>query len=825
MKFYSFYWLICMNIICLLPLSAQTSLEGIVKDAEGNILVGAHAILQPLEKIAVTDDKGQFFFRNLSPQTYSLQVQYLGYATFSENIALKSSDKSKFLSVVLHAEELGLQPVYISALRAKTQTPVAFSNISQEFLQKNNFGQDMPLLLSWTPSAISTSDAGNGVGYTGFSVRGSDPSRINVTINGIPLNDSESQIVYWVDLPDFAASTESVQIQRGAGTSTNGAAAFGASVNLQTDQSSSLPYVRISSGAGSFATFRNSLSLGSGKLGKYWHFSGRISAIQSNGYIDRAKSNLLSFFGGINYQRDKQNFALNLFSGKEKTYQAWYGVPLEYLQTHRTYNPAGEKSDGTYYDNQTDNYIQTHAQLLHTYHFSPRLRLQSALHFTRGKGYYEEYKEDVEPEDYGIYPPFDTVADTYDLIRRRWLDNYFAGFNSALIYQKNGWKYTYSLAANQYWGNHFGEVIDLISSVNLPGSVIYYDNDAKKTDLNTFVKAEGKITAQWFAFADLQVRSIAYTYEGIADNTFAPQTQKATHFFFNPKLGISYQWKPQTTAYASWAVAQHEPNRNDYVDAPLYQQPQSEKMNDLEAGLRHQSSVFSWSANGYYMRYKNQLALDGGINDVGEYTRINISDSYRAGIEWESAWKINSKWQCNANVTFSQNKIKSFTEVIDAFVPPNYAEKVRLTYKNTDLALSPNITAALLVNYVVLDKPKYHFAVDWQTKYVGKQYIDNTSNENGDLFSYISNTSVNNRSLSAYSYTNLIFHLQRKKTGNFPKIGLDFALNNLFDAQYVSNAYVYRYIAEGDNGNTLYEGSGYFPQAGRNFLVQLHLNF
>lgn len=695
-----------------------------------------------------------------------------------------------------------LQEVKVDALRATNQTPMSFTNISKEELEEQNLGQDLPYLISFTPSVVTTSDAGAGVGYTGFRVRGSDPTRINVTINGIPLNDSESHGVWWVNMPDFASSIENIQIQRGVGTSTNGAGAFGASINLVTDKLKSKPYALTSNSVGSYGTLKNNVEFGTGLINERFTVDARLSRIESDGYIDRATADLKSFYLSGGYYGDNESLKLTVFSGKEITYQAWNGVPLSYLDNDslRTFNIYD-------YEKEVDNYAQTHYHFNYTKQLQENQTFNLGLHYTKGAGYYEQYKNDEDLADYGL----NNVVT--DLIRRRWLDNDFYG--TVFSYQNNSEKLDYTIggAWNKYEGAHFGEIIWARNASNSEIRHRYYDNDASKTDYNLYAKGLYKLNNQTTLFADVQKRWIEYSFVGL-DQDGVELNDQAKFDFLNPKFGFNYDLNKNSNAYASFAVANREPNRSDFVDSSPESRPVHETLFDTEVGYKYQSKSYSLSANAYYMIYENQLILTGQINDVGEYTRTNIDYSERMGIELEGNFKINNKISWAANATFSENKIPFFTEYVD-----NWDSGIQevFKYENTDIAFSPNLIWASRFDYKLNNNTKLQFI----SKYVGEQYIDNTSSKDRMLDEYLTHT---------------VRATWNMKSNLFDVVKWTFQVNNLLDLNYANNAWVYRFVSEGYdprpddpyvnlNSEGSYDMAGYFPQAKRNFLLALTLGF
>lgn len=729
-----------------------------------------------------------------------------------------------------------INEVFVSSTRANSNTPTTFTNISSEQIKKNNFGQDLPYLLEGTASTVVTSDAGAGVGYTGIRIRGVDPTRTNVTVNGIPMNDSESHGVWWVNMPDFASSVDNMQIQRGAGTSTNGAAAFGASINIQTDKLVRKPYAISDNSFGSFNTLRNTIKVGTGLMDNHFSFDIRLSKISSDGYIDRANANLRSYYFSGAYVGNKSTLRANVFSGKEITYQAWYGIPEAKLRGDATaldnhfyanYYPGGMyqdeadsvnlyKSDSrTYniytYDNETDNYRQDHYQLLYSYQFNPTFKMNLAGHYTKGYGYYEQYRKNDDFADYGLTPLIygsDTITTT-DLIRRRWLDNDFYGGIFSFEYKnyEKGLQVIFGGGMNQYKGNHFGEIIWARFAAESEIRDKYYDNNSNKKDANAYLKVL-KTMNKLTVFADLQVRNIHYSFLGIeqvSGQLFDAQ-QQVNYTFFNPKAGLLYQLNKEQQLYASYARANREPVRDDFREKLSSNRPLHETLNDVEVGYRNASEKYFLRANGYLMAYKNQLILTGEINDVGGYTRTNVPSSYRAGFELETGiYLLDKKLALGMNLNVSQNKIKTFTEFIDNY--DNYDSlgnmiQDQVVHSNTDIAFSPNIIAGITLSY----QPVKSLSINLLSKHVGRQFLDNTSTESRSLNPYY----ITNLSIS-YTNTSLL-----KKELVFSVL-----VNNLFNYKYENNGYTWGYIA----GGTRTVENFYFPQAGINWLGRVTLNF
>jgi iron complex outermembrane receptor protein len=683
-----------------------------------------------------------------------------------------------------------LNEVVVKSTRANEKTGMAFTNVYQRDIKKQNLGQDLPFLLNQLPSVVVSSDAGAGVGYTGIRIRGSDPTRINVTLNGVPYNDSESQGTFWVNMPDFASSVQSIQVQRGVGTSTNGAGAFGASLNIST-----LGYEREAFGEtnlsyGSFNTMKANILASTGLLNNHFVVDARLSKVVSDGYVDRASSDLKSFYVSAGYY-NKSNFVrLNVFSGKERTYQSWNGVPEYLLKTDRTYNAYT-------YPDQVDNYQQDHYQLISSFKLSNHWTFNPTLHYTKGKGYYEEFKEMAELATYNL--PISAIGgDTIthaDLVRRKWLDNHFYGATYSFDYQnKNGLTANIGGAWNRYEGDHYGEVIWTKFAFTPSNSYRWYQSHSEKTDFNIFGKLYYQINDKFNLFGDVQFRKVDYDMNGIADK-LQNITRNTSFRFFNPKVGMNYQFNTQASFYASYAVGNKEPNRTDFIDNVKV--PKAEHLEDLEAGYRWASQTFSFDGNFYYMNYKNQLVLTGQVNGVGEAIRVNVPKSYRAGIELVASWKFAPKWRLNANATFSQNKINDFTEtIINYDGDPDKVNK----FAKTDISFSPNTIVGGQLSY----SPVKNLEFAWLPKYVGKQYMDNTSDDNRKLNAFFVNDLRANYTVNPKIVKEITFSI---------------LANNILNHLYESNGYTYSYVY----GQQIVTENFYYPQAGTNFLVAVRV--
>jgi len=772
---------------------AQSAVNGVVVDqADGLPVPGVVVRIPGSFSATVTDGKGVFSFNNSKSNDISLQFSHLSFA--DTTVAISSTSNSP-LRIALQPRTYLSEEVSITATRANDRSAVAYTSIKKEDLEKLNLGQDLPVLLQLQPSVTTTSDAGNGVGYTGIRIRGSDATRVNVTINGIPVNDAESHQVYWVDLPDIAASADNIQLQRGVGTSTNGPGAFGCSLNMQTSTLQSQPFAEINSSYGSFNTQRNAVKFGTGLLHQRFAMDGRVSLINSDGYMDRASSNLQSIYLSGGYYGKKQSLRAVIMSGKEKTYQSWYGVPEDSLATNRTFNMAGLYYDRNgqpqYYNNQTDNYRQNYFQLLYSAELGNDWLLNTALFYTKGKGYYEEYIQETIIDGGGLDP--DSITDSIYIqpsyIRQRWLDNDFRGITWSIARQFEKVDFTAGGTASTYDGKHYGEVIWQNYNITPYEPYRYYNDVAEKNDYNLYTKATWNVNTQWFLTGDLQLRHVDYSFTGKdADGNPLPAVVPLT--FFNPKAGITYLPSTWHRFYLSASVGQKEPVRDDYRASTANSRPLPEKLIDYEAGYRYNGHKITGGINLYFMDYARQLVLNGSINDVGEYVRESINDSYRAGAEADITWAPSSKWQLQGNLTLSRNRIKNYTDYVYDYESGN---TIMVTYDNTAIAFSPAIISAAVITW----QPISSLSFSLSNKYVSEQYLDNTQNAD--------------RKIDAY-----FFHDLRAEWS--PKINVLKALTfrgaiyNLTNRLYSTNGYTY--------------GTNYFyPQAGINFMGGVTVKF
>lgn len=764
------------------------TLSGNASDLRTRVgLVGATLQLVEAERYALTNELGDYRFDRIRAGEYTLVIRYVGYEEETEHVTVAGNT---IADVAMTESVIVTDEVIVFATRANQNTPTTYTNIGAQALRSQNFGQDMPMLLNWTPSVVTTSDAGAGIGYTGIRIRGSDATRINVTINGISYNDSESQGTFWVDIPDIASSTQSVQIQRGVGTSTNGAGAFGGTVNVQTLTEQRDAYAEALLGAGSFNTQRYTLKAGTGVINKRWSFDGRVSRITSDGYIDRASSDLSSYYLSAGYRNGKTIVKAITFGGNEKTYQAWNGVDAATLASDRTFNSAGAIYDASgnvsrYYDNEVDDYRQDHYQLHLTHQVSHDWNANMSLHYTRGCGFYEQFKQASNFADFGLPDVIigDSTVTSSDLIVRKWLDNRFYGGTFAFNYEKEKLAVSFGGAYSQYAkAKHFGEIIwgQILLQANVRDH--YYDGKSEKDDFNAYVKTNYQLSPAINLFADLQVRRVYYETGGISDDQ-AFYFYKSSFTFFNPKAGLSYVVSGSDVLHVSYAIANREPNRTDYLGG--IETPLSERLGNLEAGWRRNSKTLAVEANYYLMNYRDQLVLTGALDNVGNPIRANVGKSYRTGVELSGVVRLSSKVLWNANATWSVNRNVDY-----AYVDENNAQVVR----NTSIIMSPNWIAGSQLSWTAFA----NFQVALLTKFVGRQYLDNTQNESLTLDPYLVN--------------DIRFNYAFQPKG-MKGVELSVLINNVLDTEYESNGAAY--------GPYAY----FYPQAGRNFMAMMSLRF
>ena len=741
---------------------------------------------------------GSIQFSNIPRGIYTIAISHMSYKTEIDTLNLMNSSNGKIIFVMPDMEFL--DAAVISTVRAKNATPTTFTNIDRKEIEQLDQSKDFPFLLNMTPSTVISSDAGNGVGYTGIRVRGIDPTRVNITVNGIPINDAESQGMYWVNMPDLASSTESVQIQRGIGTSTNGAAAFGASVNIRTNDLSRDQFTRADLGFGSFNTQRVSLTHGTGRLDNNWAFQLRGSLIQSDGFIDRATSDLKSANLTAAKYWEKSVFKANIMLGSERTYQAWWGIPEELF--NGDVSTLGQGNSKTYnyytYENEVDNYNQNHYQFFFDHELSPFLKLNTAAYVTTGKGYFEQFKGNENFADYGIgsvHPTGDTAL-SGNLVRRRWLDNTLLGGIANITYSKNRFETVVGGGYSSYQGRHFGEAIATEFTGYEDINALYYDNDATKTDGNFYVRQSYNYN-NLIPYIDLQYRFINYQFEGLDDSLeLAPQ--EANYLFFNPKVGLTYLLNKHTF-YGVFAVGNREPVRDDFRDNTASTRPEPESMENIEIGYRYTDGRKRININLYNMQYNNQLVLNGAVNDVGDAVRVNVANSFRRGIELDFQYPITEKLQVGGNLTLSENKIEKFTEYVAEW--DGAYRLLANDYTTTDIAFSPNAIAAAMLSY----KANENFTLNAQGKYVGEQYLDNTQSDA--------------RSLNAFTNIDLSINYSSKAIKGTKILNVGLYLNNVLNHYYAPNGYTYSGIMGGERLDFNY----LYPMAGFNWMMKVSL--
>lgn len=773
----------CFALTCLLA-NAQFVLKGKIIDSTSNHPLPDATVELDKAQLAVADGNGIFFFKSVAAGNHTLEVRFVGYDAQFLNIYLKHDT---VVEVPLVTNTMLKEEVIVSSTRTSSSGAFAFTNISKTALQQQNFGQDMPQLLNWTPSVVTTSDAGVGIGYTGMRIRGSDATRINVTINGIPYSDSESHATYWVNIPDIASSTQSVQIQRGVGTSANGGNAFGATVNLQTLTLQAEPYAQVTLGAGTFGTGRITAKGGTGLLNKRWSVDVSTSKIVSDGYVDRASSDLSSYYVNAGFHGNKTMVKVVLFGGHEVTYQAWYGLDAEMLKANRTFNYAGAiyNADGSieYYKNQHDNYKQNHYQLHVSHRVAKNWTGNVSGHYTYGRGFYEEYHQAKALAELGLanYVIRDSVVEAMDVVVRKWLNNHFYGATFSVQYEGDKLDFTFGGAANSYANaKHFGELHWAHFAEAIKPDQVYYRGESHKSDLNLYAKAAYSINDKWSGFLDAQVRRVGYETKGI-DNNQVSYAVDETYQFFNPKVGITYAVTPAHQLYGSYAMAHREPNRSDFLENATT--PKRERLGDLELGWRLKKSRLQVEMNYYFMQYKNQLVLTGEQDDAGYPIRANIGKSYRTGLEASAAAAI-GKFSLAGNATWALNQNQDFKgfDASSGSVEP----------RNTTIAFSPALIAGAQISFA----PLQPLTICVLAKFVGRQYLDNTEDEALALDRYF----VQDLRLS--------YSIKSRYTKH---IKVSLLVNNILNEKYISNGVVY--------GSTPY----YFPQAGINFLAMVEV--
>lgn len=782
-------------------------IKGAVTDETGNPLVGATVVIVNTFLGVSTNQQGLFEFKALRGGDYTLKVSFLSYEDHLEQVYL---DRDFFLDCQLIPSQIQANDVIVIATRAKGNTPMAYTDIDRETIEKRSTGQDIPYILSAVPSLVETSEAGAGIGYTNFRIRGTDPSRINITIDGIPINDSESQQVFWVNMPDLASSVSSIQVQRGVGTSNNGAAAFGASVNLHTETPSDEPYAEIRSTIGSFNTMIGHFKLGSGLLKEKFKFDLRMSALKSDGYIDYSGSNNQSLFMSGLYNSSIGTFKANVIIGKEVTGISWWGVPAGLLDSARTYNPAGSYTDAfgvpRYYEDQKDNYSQGHLQLFYKKDIGEKIIINAAYHYTIGQGYYEQYKESQPLSNYGlpVWMAGPIIVDNVDVIRRKWMYNHFYGGILNLNYQNDKFELSVGSGINRYVGDHFGRLIWIRYAGWTEKEYQWYLNGSSKNEINMHSKINYNLSNKINIFGDMQFRYIKYVMDGVDDDLLDLNIDKQYNFF-NPKAGIFYKIDQDQQLFLSIAIANREPGRANFKDAKgdPAAEPLPETLYDFESGYSLKGKIFSAGLNAYYMFYTDQLVPTGKLSNVGYPIMTNVQRSYRAGLEFSAAVKPMPSLEWNGNLGLSHNRIKDFVESYSDYNTTSFEEISKTkSLGDVNIAYSPSVVLNSDFSYNPIKNMSIHFI----SKYVGKQYFDNTNSEDRTIDPYF----VNNLRME-YEFS----------LKDIEAVNLQLLVNNIFNTVYENNAYGGNWYVDGEE----FTWANYFPQAGINYLLKLTLRF
>ena len=797
-----------MLFVCF-AMVAQVRLVVLCNDEDGVPYSDATVLLELLDdsakpkqssKSGITNEEGQAFF-NVQGGHYRI-VASTPYSFFS----IKHEVLKDEVVPILIRRVSELDDVLIRSVRLGKKDDPSTSIMSKKDVEKLNNGRDMPYLFRQLNNVITSSDAGTGVGYTGMRVRGGDQTTVNVTLNGVPLNDSESHNVFWVDLPDLASSVKDVWLTKGISSSAHGSGSFGASVHVKTNDWSQTAKAKISGGIGSFGYKKAGLSFHSGELKKGLFLNGRYSVLKSDGYIDRASADLSSLHLSLAYLSNKQSLRISILKGDERTYQAWFGISDEQLAINRKFNPAGtERLDAPYQD-QVDDYGQDHFQIQYTRQFR-NTSVSLTGHYTKGKGFFEEYRANENVNDYGIDSlRFEGVNITNsDLVRRRWLDNDFFGIILSTETNMNS-KMTLNngFTLNRYLGTHFGEVIWMENNAGLQNDFIYYDNDAVKTEIAAYSKLSYNSTNQLSAILDFQIRHIDYTYEGqIDENNRGALNDKL--LFFNPKLFVTKSLNKQTRLFFKTGLSNREPNRDDYVDAAAFIKPKSEQIWDTELGVKRVwKGGLQIDLNLYYMHYNDQLVNVGTINDVGAYIRTNVDKSYRAGLELNAVYNLDNKLNLHSGLSFNESAIIDFSEFIDSYDEAfNWLGQKEVKHTNKRLPFSPQVVSFVGVDYTIFKNKNMSIVPNIQFKYVGDQYLD-LGNQN-------------QTKLTAYQTIDAGLRLAHSIAGK--SISISAQVINVLNEKYVSNGWSYKYLV----GNEMNFSKGNYPQAGRHFLLNVSM--
>ncbi|MGM0506103.1 MAG: TonB-dependent receptor [Bacteroidota bacterium] len=812
-------------LVLLLPAFAVRAqqIEGVVQDANTTEpLVGA--TVQPVDATTgsgtVTDEEGRFVLNVSTPDPLEITVQYLGY----QSVTLQARPGEDPLRIRLRASTILGDELLVRGVRADESSPIAYTTVQSEEIERIEQAQDLPYLLRSTPSVVTTSDAGAGVGYTSLRVRGVDQSRINVTLNGIPVNDGESQNVFWVNMPDLSSSVESIQVQRGVGTSTHGAGAFGATMSIQTGELESEPHIQTSSVLGSFNTRKLNLGAGTGTIGDGWNLQTRLSKIESDGYIDRGFSDLKSLHLSASRTGERGRLRMDVMTGMEKTYQAWNGVPEPILEndaseleryitnlggdaSHLRENLGNRRFNEFTYENQTDNYQQDHYHLHYSWQARENWILNSSLHYTRGRGYYEEYRTGDDLATYGIDPiqiGNETIEES-DLVRQRWLDNHFYGVILSSQWSRNSWDLQVGGGYNEYDGDHFGEVIWARYAGESELGDHYYNNNGFKTDGNLYAKWTAYVTPDLTTFLDLQGRRVTYNFVGLrveevqGGQEVRDVEQQVDLHFFNPKAGITWQIDDERRAFASLSLGSREPGRRDYVESSPESRPSPERVFDYELGYEHRASLFRYGLNLYWMDYRDQLILTGAVNDVGAYVRENVEKSYRAGIELHGQARLTRSLRWDGSVTWSRNRIPEYQRYLDNF---DQGGQDATVYEDTRIAFSPD-----WIGSTGLTLEQGPWWTRWQLEAVSRQYLDNTN--------------TLSRSIDPYMVQHVSGGWRLQPEGWVQAVDVQIQLNNILNRNYVTNGYTFGWIAGGGEDHFNY----FYPQAGRHASLKVSIEF
>jgi iron complex outermembrane recepter protein len=799
---------------------AQSSLRGKVTNVHQEGLDAATVFLIGTEYMAATDINGNYEIKGIADGSYQVKISYVGYKSIIDPIEI-NGDMQK--DIQLLGELFQLNEVEIQANRVKDNSPFTKTNLTSAQIQAQNQGQDAPYALQWTPSVVASSDAGTGIGYTNLRMRGVDQTRINVTLNGAPVNDAESHNVFWVDLPDLMSSTADIQIQRGVGTSSNGAGAFGGTISINTAKIRVNPYAEIVTGLGSYQTKRLSIAAGTGLMNNKYSVDARYSISSSDGYIDRASAKLKSFDLSALRLFTKGSLRFNILTGSEVTYQSWYGTPaskltgsLTDLQQHYSrnigsvYKSASDSinlfaSDRKYnyyqFKDQVDDYGQYYLQMIHNHQWTKSFKTKGLLYYTKGVGAYIESRPQELITDYGLLPK-DTSDTTFDAIRSRWLQNHLVGANIDIAYDMTGdISFESGLSYNTYYGDHYGKLRN-DTTVTFPAAPLsgyrYYSSQSVKTDRAIYARMLYNRSPKWQFMLDLQLRNIHYQFDG-TNSDRRPIFLDVSYTFFNPKLGISYNVDKDKMVYFSVAKASKEPIRSDFVDVLNSPMPRPESMVNTELGYQLVRPKYRVQTNGYLMLYKDQLVLSGALNDVGAALRTNVGNSYRLGWETDGALLVSSIWTLGGNLTISKNKIADFEEVLYDYTTDYEIKKIQ--HRNVDISYSPQLIQSAYVQFNL----SKHWEFSLSSKYVSKQYLDNTGSDE--------------RSMPAFNYQQLGI-LFKTSTKRLKTIEISLNVNNLFNQSYVSNGYTYSYVV-----GTRIDENYFYPQAPRHFMCNVRAKF